>query len=138
MSTSYSTEGRLAHPNRSSIKISDNDHSDEDSRVSTASSESDEALEIDSEEAKTAESSATNPMAKPDCPRPVHQIINALSVAGTMGGLALIITGGMGMTLNNPDSNPMHNGAMLLSGGALLSASFLGGSYHLSRQAAEQ
>ena len=134
MSTSHSTERRLTQPSLSGTSISD----DEDSVVSTASSESDEALAIDADEAKASDSSALHSSAKPDCPQPVNQIISALSVVGTMGGLALIITGGMGMTLGNPDSNPRDNAAMLLSGGALLSASFLGGSFHLSRQAAEQ
>jgi hypothetical protein len=68
----------------------------------------------------------------------VHHILNALSAVGTFGGLALIITGGMGITLNKPSADPTANGAMLLSGGALLTASFLGGLRHISNQAPAQ
>ena len=63
---------------------------------------------------------------KPFCPPSVTQIVNALSAVGTFGGLALIITGGMGMTLNKPVENAMENVAMVLSGGALLVGSWIG------------
>ncbi|MEY4209010.1 MAG: hypothetical protein RLZZ20_2162 [Pseudomonadota bacterium] len=87
-----------------------------------------------SEQARSSEQAH----AKPTCPKPVHYIINALSVAGTFGGLALIITGGTGTTLHEPSDNPIVNGAMLLSGGALLAGSFLGGLYHMSGRAPAQ
>ena len=114
---------------------------DDDSVVSTNSSISDEEIDSSAEESdastrgKDSDSAPNQANAKPSCPRPVHHIINALSAVGTFGGLALIITGGMGMTLNKPSTNPMANGAMLLSGGALLTASFLGGLHHISSQA---
>ena len=114
---------------------------DDDSVVSTNSSISDEEIDSSAEESdastrgKDSDSAPNQANAKPSCPRPVHHIINALSAVGTFGGLALIITGGMGMTLNKPSTNPMSNGAMLLSGGALLTASFLGGLHHISSQA---
>ena len=63
---------------------------------------------------------------KPFCPPSVNQIVNALSTVGTFGGLALIITGGMGMTLNKPVDNAMENIAMVLSGGALMVGSWIG------------
>lgn len=63
---------------------------------------------------------------KPSCPSTVSHIVNALSAVGTFGGLALIITGGMGMTLNKPIDNTMDNIAMILSGGALLVGSWVG------------
>ena len=115
---------------------------DDNSVVITGSSSiSDEEIDSSAEESdastrgKDSDSAPNQANAKPSCPRPVHHIINALSAVGTFGGLALIITGGMGMTLNKPSTNPMANGAMLLSGGALLTASFLGGLYHISSQA---
>ena len=114
---------------------------DDDSVVSTNSSISDEEIDSSAEESdastrgKDSDSAPNQANAKPSCPRPVHHIINALSAVGTFGGLALISTGGMGMTLNKPSTNPMANGAMLLSGGALLTASFLGGLHHISSQA---
>ncbi len=117
---------------------------DDDSMVSTASSFSDEDLESPKEKPNSAshvsatDSSSLQANAKPTCPKPVHYIINALSAVGTFGGLALIITGGMGMTLNKPSANTMTNGAMLLSGGALLTGSFLGGLYHMSGHAPAQ
>ena len=113
---------------------------DDDSVVSTASSATDEELDIprqavdSSVDVSGPGSSSEQAHAKPVCPKPVHYIINALSVAGTFGGLALIITGGMGTTLHKPSDNPIANGAMLLGGGALLAGSFLGGLYHASGQ----
>ena len=117
---------------------------DDDSVISATTSVSDEGLESATEESSSStkvsdsDSSSEEANAKPTCPKPVHYVINALSAAGTFGGLALIITGGMGMTLDKPSANPMANGAMLLSGGALLTGSFLGGLYHLSGQAPAQ
>ncbi len=117
---------------------------DDDSVVSTTSSSIDEELESTIEEshslglASDPNSSSQQANAKPACPKPVQCIITALSAVGTFGGLALIITGGMGMTLNKPSANTMTNGAMLLSGGALLTGSFLGGLYHMSGHAPAQ
>ena len=117
---------------------------DDDSVVTTASSASDEELDSSQQARDTSvdvpspASSSEQANAKPACPKPVHYIINALSVAGTFGGLALIITGGTGTTLNKPSDNPIANGAMLLSGGALLAGSFLGGLYHMSGRAPAQ
>ncbi len=124
------------------IPVVSND--DDDRVISTTTSVSDEGLESATEESSSStkvsdsDSSSEEANAKPTCPKPVHYIINALSAVGTFGGLALIITGGMGMTLNKPSANTMTNGAMLLSGGALLTGSFLGGLYHLSGQAPAQ
>ncbi len=73
---------------------------------------------------------------KPSCPSSVSQIVNALSVVGTFGGLALIITGGMGMTLNKPVDNAMENIAMVLSGGALLVGSWVGNVAYANHQPA--
>jgi hypothetical protein len=117
---------------------------DDDSVVSTNSSISDEEIHNSIEESNVStresdsDSSSNQANAEPSCPRPVHHILNALSAVGTFGGLALIITGGMGITLNKPSADPTANGAMLLSGGALLTASFLGGLRHISNQAPAQ
>ena len=73
---------------------------------------------------------------KPFCPPSVTQIVNALSAVGTFGGLALIITGGMGMTLNKPVDNAMENIAMVLSGGALMVGSWIGNVAYASHQPA--
>ena len=73
---------------------------------------------------------------KPFCPPSVTQIVNALSAVGTFGGLALIITGGMGMTLNKPVDNAMENIAMVLSGGALMVGSWIGNVAYASYQPA--
>ena len=73
---------------------------------------------------------------KPFCPPTVTQIVNALSTVGTFGGLALIITGGMGITLNKPVDNTMENIAMVLSGGALLVGSWVGNVAYANHQPA--
>ena len=73
---------------------------------------------------------------KPSCPATVNHIVNAISAVGTFGGLALIITGGMGMTLNKPVDNSVENIAMVLSGGALLVGSWLGNFAYANHQAA--
>ncbi|MFM8466010.1 MAG: hypothetical protein ACKOAO_00415 [Oxalobacteraceae bacterium] len=116
------------------------DNEDDSSVISTNSSLSDDEFDSKTESASTSvnvsdtDSSSDQANTRPSCPKPVHYIINTLSAVGTFGGLALITTGGMGMTLDKPSANPIANGAMLLSGGALLTASFLGGLYHLSAQ----
>lgn len=113
---------------------------DDGSVIVTSSSLSDEELDSAAEESgssikvSSSDSSSDQANSTPACPKPVHYIINTLSAVGTFGGLALIITGGMGMTLNKPSADPITNGAMLLSGGALLTSAFLGGLCHLSRQ----
>ena len=129
MSTHFSTTvqiGRLSHPSTS--------NSDDDAVVSTTSSVSDSDVEDDeiSLSKKTSGTLATTKNtdieanAKPACPSAVNHMVNALSAVGTFGGLALIITGGMGMTLNKPIDNTMENTAMVLSGGALLVGSWVG------------
>lgn len=80
--------------------------------------------------------SADEKVVKPFCPPSVTQIVNTLSAAGTFGGLALIITGGMGMTLGKPVDNTMENMAMVLSGGALLVGSWIGNIAHANYKAA--
>ena len=116
----------------------------DESVVSTASSVSDEEFESQQEalgfsvDVTSPDRSSDKANAKQVCPKPVHYIINALSAAGTFGGLALIITGGMGTTLHKPSDDPIANGAMLLSGGTLLAGSFLGGLHHMSGRAPAQ
>ena len=120
------------------VPIVDNDAGN--SVVMMQSSLSDEELDSATEESSSSikvsesDSSSDQSNSTPACPKPVHYIINTLSAVGTFGGLALIITGGMGMTLNKPSADPITNGAMLLSGGTLLTSAFLGGLCHLSRQ----
>ncbi len=139
MSTHFSTSTRLDRLNRSS-----SNENDEDSVVSTASSFSESDIE-DSEISK--EEKASTPSAekkgadieaniKPSCPSTVNHIVNALSAVSTFGGLALIITGGMGMTLNKPIDNTMENIAMVLSGGALLVGSWVGNVAYANHQPA--
>jgi hypothetical protein len=48
----------------------------------------------------------------------------------------LIITGGMGMTLNKPIDNTVENVAMILSGGTLLAGSWIGTVVYANNQAA--
>ena len=128
MSTHFSTSTRLDRLNRSS-----SNENDEDSVVSTASSFSDADIE-DGEISKEAKASTPSEKKgaeieankKPSCPSTVNHIVNALSAVGTFGGLALIITGGMGITLNKPIDNTMENIAMVLSGSALLVGSWVG------------
>lgn len=74
---------------------------------------------------------------KSSCPPTVSQIVNSLSAVGTLGGLALIITGGMGMTLNKPINNTGENMAMVLSGGALLVGSLIGNVIYGNREVAQ-
>jgi hypothetical protein len=48
----------------------------------------------------------------------------------------LIITGGMGMTLNKPVDNALENIAMALSGGALMVGSWIGNVVYTNHQSA--
>lgn len=141
MSTHFSNTLRLDRLNLSST-TKNND--DDDPVVSTASSISDSDLE-DGEISKGGKASAPatatknadiEANVKPSCPSTVNQIVNALSAVGTFGGLALIITGGMGMTLSKPIDNTMENMAMVLSGGALLVGSWVGNIAHANHQTA--
>lgn len=129
MSTHFSTTVQLNRLNLSSTRANE-----DDSIVSTASSLSDSDFE-DNETSNEDNTSATavakkitdiEANVKPACPSSVSHIVNALSAVGTFGGLALIITGGMGMTLNKPVDNAMENIAMVLSGGALLVGTWIG------------
>jgi hypothetical protein len=140
MSTHFSTTVQI---NRLSLPSTSN--SDEDSVVSTASSVSDSDLGDDdiSLSGKTSATvAATNHAdieanAKPASPSAVNRIVNALSVVGTFGGLGLIITGGMGMTLNKPVDNTMENITMVLGGSALLVGSWVGNIVHANHQATQ-
>jgi hypothetical protein len=118
-------------------------NNEDDSVVISASSLSDSDIE-DSETSNDEKTSATavakknaniEANVKPSCPSSVSQIVNALSAVGTFGGLALIITGGMGMTLNKPVDNTMENIAMVLGGSALLVGSWVGNIVHANHQA---
>ena len=129
MSTQFSTTVRIDRLNLSTAK-----NNEDDSVVISASSLSDSDIE-DSETSNDEKTSAPavakknadiEANVKPSCPSSVSHIVNALSAVGTLGGLALIITGGMGMTLNKPVDNAMENVAMVLSGGALLVGSWIG------------
>ncbi len=136
MSTHFSTTVRIDN-----LNLSSTDYNDDDSVVSTASSVSDSELEDGeiSNDKKAAASTNNNNVeanAKPAYPGTVNHIVNALSAVGTFGGLALIITGGMGMTLNKPIDNSMENMAMVLSGGALLVGSWIGNIAHANHQTA--
>ena len=136
MSTHFSTTVRVDN-----LNLSSTDYNDDDSVVSTASSVSDSELEDGeiSNDKKPAASTNNNNVeanAKPAYPGTVNHIVNALSAVGTFGGLALIITGGMGMTLNKPIDNSMENMAMVLSGGALLVGSWIGNIAHANHQTA--
>jgi hypothetical protein len=139
MSTQFSTTVQVSRLNLPSAK--DNE---DDSVVINASSLSDSDVE-DSETSNDEKTSATavakknvdiEANAKPSCPSSVSQIVNALSAVGTFGGLALIITGGMGMTLNKPVDNAMENIAIVLSGGALLVGSWIGNIAYANHQPA--
>jgi hypothetical protein len=140
MSTHFSATVQI---NRLSLPSASN--SDEDAVVGTASSVSDSDLGDDdiSLSGKTpATVAATNHAdieanAKPASPSAVNRIVNALSVVGTFGGLGLIITGGMGMTLNKPVDNTMENIAMVLGGSALLVGSWVGNIVHANHQATQ-
>jgi hypothetical protein len=128
--------------NRLNLPSTSND--EDDSVVINASSLSDSDFE-DSETSNDEKTSAPafakknadiEANIKPPCPSSVSHIVNALSAVGTFGGLALIITGGMGMTLNKPVDNAMENIAMVLSGGALLVGSWIGNIAYANHQAA--
>ena len=126
---------------RNHLNSSFTTNNDDDSVVSTASSVSDSELEDGeiSKDKKAAASTNNNDIeanAKPAYPSTVNQIVNALSVVGTFGGLALITTGGMGMTLSKPIDNTMENMAMVLTGGALLVGSWVGNIAHAKYQTA--
>jgi hypothetical protein len=109
-------------------------------KVSTASSdESDKNLGIEDDSSyidSIDSDSSDGEHTKPFCSPSVNHIINTLSAVGTFGGLALIITGGMGMTLNKPVDNAMENIAMVLSGGALLVGSWIGNVAYANHQPA--
>ena len=138
MSPHFSTNVQISRLNLPSTSSSD-----EDSVVSTASSVSDSDLGDDdiSLSGKTSATLAATNQAdieantKPASPSAVNRIVNALSAVGTFGGLALIITGGMGMTLNKPVDNTMENIAMVLGGSALLVGSWVGNIVHANHQA---
>ena len=129
MSTPFSTRVQV---NRFNLPSTSNN--EDDSEIIIASSLSDSDFE-DSETSNEDNTSATavakknadiEANVKPPCPSSVSHIVNSLSAVGTFGGLALIITGGMGMTLNKPVDNAIGNIAMVLSGGALLVGSWIG------------
>lgn len=128
--------------NRLNLPSTSND--EDDSVIINASSLSDSDLEDNetSNENNTSATAVTKKNAdieanvKPSCPSSVSQIVNALSAVGTFGGLTLIITGGMGMTLNKPVDNAMENIAMVLSGGALLVGSWIGNIAYANHQPA--
>ena len=139
MSPQFSTTVQIGRLNLPSTK--DNE---DDSVVISASSLSDSDFE-DSETSNEDNTSATavakknadiEANIKPSCPSTVNHIVNALSAVGTFGGLALIITGGMGMTLNKPIDNTMENIAMVLSGGTLLVGSWIGNVAYANHQPA--
>lgn len=139
MSTPFSTRVQV---NRFNLPSTSNN--EDDSEIINASSLSDSDFE-DSETSNDEKTSATavakknadiEANAKPSCPSSVSQIVNALSAVGTFGGLALIITGGMGMTLNKPVDNAMENIAIVLSGGALLVGSWIGNIAYANHQPA--
>ena len=139
MSTPFSTRVQV---NRFNLPSTSNN--EDDSEIINASSLSDSDFE-DSETSNDKKTSAPavakknadiEANVKPSCPSSVSRIVNALSAVGTFGGLALIITGGMGMTLNKPVDNAMENIAMVLSGGALLVGSWIGNIAYANHQAA--
>ena len=103
----------------------------------TSNDESDENLGVDESSSSihiSDSDSSDYEQTKPFCPPSVSHIVNTLSAVGTFGGLALIITGGMGMTLNKPIDNTMENIAMVLSGGALLVSSWVGNVAYANHQ----
>jgi hypothetical protein len=138
MSTHFSTTAQISR-----LIVHATRNNDDDSVVSTASSVSDSDLGDDdiSFSGKTSATLAATNQAdieantKPASPSAVNRIVNALSAVGTFGGLALIITGGMGMTLNKPVDNTMENIAMVLGGSALLVGSWVGNIVHANHQA---
>ena len=139
MSTPFSNSVQVNHFNLPSTS-----NSEDDSEIINARNLSDSSFE-DSETSNEDNTSATavakknadiEANVKPSCPSSVSHIVNALSAVGTFGGLALIITGGMGMTLNKPVDNAMENMAMILSGGALLVGSWVGNIAYANHQPA--
>ena len=139
MSTPFSNSVQVNHFNLPSTS-----NSEDDSEIINARNLSDSSFE-DSETSNEDNTSATavakknadiEANVKPSCPSSVSHIVNALSAVGTFGGLALIITGGMGMTLNKPVDNAMENMAMILSGGALLVGSWIGNVAYANHQPA--
>jgi hypothetical protein len=139
MSTPFSTRVQV---NRFNLPSTSNN--EDDSEIINASSLSDSDFE-DRETSNEDNTSATavakknadiEANVKPSCPSSVSHIVNALSAVGTFGGLALIITGGMGMTLNKPVDNAIGNIAMVLSGGALLVGSWIGNIAYANHQPA--
>ena len=139
MSTPFSTTVQI---NRLNLPSAPNN--EDDSVVGTASSLSDSDIE-DSEtssDKKVSAPAVTKKTAdieanvKPAHPPTENHIINALTAVGTFGGLALIITGGMGMTLDKPVDNTMQIMAMILCGGALLVGSWVGNVAYANHQPA--
>lgn len=138
MSTHFSNAVQLRHVNPSPTR-----DGNDDSVVSTASSVSDSDLDVDeiSNREKCSEPAAATTKVdieaneKPVCPSTVSHIINTLSAVSTFCGLGLIITGGMGMTLNKPIDNTVENVAMILSGGTLLAGSWIGTVVYVNNQA---
>ena len=139
MSPQFSTAVQVGRLNLPTAR-----NNEDDSVVISASSLSDSDFE-DSETSNEDNTSATavakknadiEANVKPPCPSRVSHIVNALSAVGTFGGLALIITGGMGMTLNKPIDNTMENIAMVLSGGTLLVGSWIGNVAYANHQPA--
>jgi hypothetical protein len=139
MSTPFSTRVQV---NRFNLPSTSNN--EDDSEIINASSLSDSDFE-DRETSNEDNTSATavakknadiEANVKPSCPSSVSHIVNALSAVGTFGGLALIITGGMGITLNKPVDNAIGNIAMVLSGGALLVGSWIGNIAYANHQPA--
>ena len=132
------TSSRLATLNTLS-KSSDSENNIKTKESSrTLNDEPDKNLGIDEDSSICIDDSDSSDgeHTKPFCPPSVTQIVNALSAVGTFGGLALIITGGMGMTLNKPVDNAMENIAMVLSGGALMVGSWIGNVAYASHQPA--
>ena len=132
------TSSRLATLNTLS-KSSDSENNIKPKKSSrTLNDEPDKNLGIDEDSSICIDDSDSSDgeHTKPFRPPSVTQIVNALSAVGTFGGLALIITGGMGMTLNKPVDNAMENIAMVLSGGALMVGSWIGNVAYVSHQPA--
>ena len=73
---------------------------------------------------------------KPTCPSAVNHNVSTLSAVSTFGGVGLITTGGMGMTLNKPVDNNLENMPMSLSGGALLIGAWIGNVVYANHRAA--
>lgn len=104
-----------------------------------SNNEQTKSLETDQDSSSIYITESENSDDRPEklpCPPVVSQIINSLSAVSTLGGLALIITGGMGMTLNKPIDNTAENIAMVLSGGALLVGSLTGNMIYANQGAA--